>query len=496
MRLVRCAAATPPPLLSSEVDAVGDAGSVRRIVATVGGSATVDWVAISNDGTGSSGFKVGTRANVSLGLPSTTGSLRADKIAAVVRAKLGELKTCYANDTSNASPPSAVIAYRFTIGGDGKVIRVESSGSALGAPLDACVKRVLRAAGFPAPPGGGTVTVSYPLVFDSTGTIAIPKEKAPVADVSPWTPFARDSAPASVAAGGAARATEAAIRGRLEAIDKCFTGPTPAGSLRVMLEIDLVGELGTIRTGGLGDASGEACVTKALAGIRVVTPSQEHVEVACDLSRGDAQPWRLATTAGYGVIEAERAKLRHGEHTLVAGASDPDPLPVNTYVVLVQPDTPGAMLQLALTWANDADAVLIALQDRKASPLFLGMGHTSVTHGGDAEDTEAVRPALRLDAKTVTGCVSRGVHRAKLADPREVGSLVQRLAEKCRALKCAPTLLVAIDRDAVARDLVEITGAARRAGFDRVLIGGSELGCQDTVRPQPAQEPVLDDDFE
>jgi hypothetical protein len=61
-----------------------------------------------------------------------------------------------------------------------------------------------------------------------------------------------------------------------------------------MLEINVSGELGDVRTGGLGDARGEGCVTRALGGLRVVTPVEEHVEIACDLARGDAQPWRVS----------------------------------------------------------------------------------------------------------------------------------------------------------------------------------------------------------
>jgi hypothetical protein len=228
----------------------------------------------------------------------------------------------------------------------------------------------------------------------------------------------------------------------------------------------------------------------------VATPMDEHVEVACDLARGDAQPWRVAPAAGYSVIEIERAQLRHGKDTLVPGATDPVPLPVSTYLVLARPQTPGAMVQLALLWANDASAVVLGLVDDKpgAMPLFLGIGHTAVTQGDDGNG-ETVRPALRVNAKTVTGCVNRATQRANLSDPTAVGVLVQRLATKCRSITCTPTLLVAVDSDAVTKDLAEITGAARRAGFERVLFGGSELGCQEVAPAtrKPGRTPVEED---
>ena len=48
-----------------------------------------------------------------------------------------------------------------------------------------------------------------------------------------------------------------------------------------------------------------------------------------------------------------------------------------------------------------------------------------------------------------------------------------------------------MDSDARASDLLEVAGAARRSGFDRVLFGGSELGC--TAEPKKQDEDV---DFE
>jgi hypothetical protein len=465
VRLVRCAAATPPPQLGAD----DELGAGVRL------ADEVTFELASN----------GKRA-VFLGTPRTTGEL--DKILPVLRARQGELTRCH-NLEGPATNESVV--YRFTIAGDGTVSKVETT-SSLGGGLDTCVKRVLRSLVFPSHKSGD-VLVTLPLVFDSTGRF---REQPSVLGLGPWTPFALDSAVPGLAATGAARAMEAAMRGRLDAIDTCFTGPAPTGSLRVMLEINVNGELGEVRTGGLGDAAGEACVTRALGGLRVVTPVDEYVEIACDLARGDAQPWRVAPAAGYGVIEADRAQLRHGKATLVPGATDPEPLPLGTYVVVARRDTPGAMLQLGLLWANNARAVLLALDAGTAPPVFLGVGQTSATLGEDTDESEAVRPALRVNGKTVTGCAGRATHQATLADPSAVGALVQRLATKCRTIACASTLLVAIDSDAVARDLVEVTGAARRAGFERVLLGGSELGCDATTgptKPRPRLEEVDDE---
>jgi hypothetical protein len=77
--------------------------------------------------------------------------------------------------------------YRFTIAGDGTVSKVDATSSILGGGLDTCVKRVLGSLVFPAP-RTGDVLVSLPLVFDSTGAVAVEQPAATVA--GPWTPFA------------------------------------------------------------------------------------------------------------------------------------------------------------------------------------------------------------------------------------------------------------------------------------------------------------------
>jgi hypothetical protein len=64
---------------------------------------------------------------------------------------------------------------------------------------------------------------------------------------------------------------------------------------------------------------------------------------------------------------------------------------------------------------------------------------------------------------------------APLSDPRAVSGLLADLAAHCREDACTGTLGVAIDKATTVRDLVEIVGAARVHGFDRVLLGSG--GC-------------------
>ncbi len=391
-----------------------------------------------------------------------------DEVLRVVRAKQAELLTCFTDVRSLAR---LAVVYRLVINSDGTVSSPELTSSTLAGPIDACAKRSFRAMRFPAK--GAPSAVSIPLVWDSTGTFVMPTQDVPSLDPDPWTPFAIDGRSPSNAVLGAARATEAALRAKLPEIDKCFLKPTPTGSLRLLLELDVVGELASVRAGGLGDKDSEWCAAKALAGLKVLTPSQEHVEIACDLSRGDAAPWRVTPTAGYQVIEADAKALRHGTQTIVPGVSEPEALPPEAYLVVAHPETLGGMLQLALMWARDATAVLLAVGDGKTPPVFLGMGNVNPSE----DDGDAVRPAVRVGRQATTGCVARTTHKADPSKAGELAGLMQKLADRCRTVNCAPTMVVSIDSDAVTRDLLEVAGAARRAGFDRLLFGGAELGC-------------------
>lgn len=458
MRIVQCAAAMPMPQIA--------VAAVERSPATL-------VVKTSHQKRGG--------PSVTIGTIGVSGTLSSGRVLAVLGRYLDSLGTCYMRDPAVTK---AVVQYRITIAHDGSVAAIEGAGATtLGVRLDGCIKRVIRAATFPPPPGGGTSLAMVPLIFDATGAAEEPEllQDGP----EPWTPFARDTATPGPAAIGAARATEAALRGKLSAIGACF-GATTTGSLRVMLEIGVGGSPGIVRAGGLGDAKGEACVKKALHGMKVVTPVDEHVEVACDLARGDARPWRVALE-GYGVIDIEPGQLRHGTATLVPGVTDPTPLPPNTYVVVARPDTPGAMLQLALMWASEAGAVLLAVRDSATAPMFLGIGDTATSHDGNG----LARASLRVNRTAVIGCAGRTKHEAKLDG---VGAVAQAIATKCRSLKCAPALLVAIDSDARAIDLLEVASAARRAGFDRVLLGSHVSACDDAPAPKKPRHGI--DEFE
>ena len=417
---------------------------------------------------------------VELGRPTIIGALDAESINAVMQSALPMLRKCLGYEIAARNiNAKTIIQYRLNITANGDVQTANTSSRSLGSTLESCVERVLRGLVFTSSPSGGTTSVTHPLIFDSTRTESEPTPLTKL-DEKPWTPFAIVFERPSRAAIPTARATEAAIRTKLGAIDSCFAKSAAKGSIRALVQLDVEGRPTAVRVGGLGDANGEACAATVLAGLRVLAPSPMLAEIACDLSRGDARPWRVAPAAGYGVIEASRQQLKYGTQTLKPDAIEPPPLAdTKTFLVVAEPDTPGAMLELALQWAAD-DVVVLALRDGAAPPLFLGIGRTGASLG--ASTVDAVRPTLRLGTRTVTSCVDRSSQQTKLADPVAIGTLVQRVADKCKKLSCTGTLALALDAEAKVKDLVEVVGAARRAGFDRILIGG-ETGCRPIESP-------------
>ncbi|MEJ7599220.1 MAG: hypothetical protein WKG01_15040 [Kofleriaceae bacterium] len=416
------------------------------------------------------------RAIVGLGDPIIIGSLDQRSIVPAIETALPGLRKCLAYEITRGANSRSVIQYRLNISSTGEVVSASSTSRALGPSLERCVREVLSSVVFAASSSGGTTSLTCPITFDST---QIEPERHPVAEIpwtQPWTPFAIASDGAPRATGvHAARATEAALRTKLGAIDACFARSAARGSLRAVLALDAEGRLSSLRLGGLGDAEGERCATRVITNLQVLVPSSALVEVACDLARGDARPWRVTPAAGYGVIETSAKHVTYGTRTIEPGAPDPTPIAeTKTFLVLLDRNTPGAILDLALAWAAD-DVVVVAIRDDGAPPLFLGIGRTSASSG--ATSVEAIRPTLRIGTRTLTSCVDRSSQQTKLADPVAIGTLVRRVADKCRKLTCTGTLAIAVDADARAGSLVEVIGAARRAGFDRVLIGG-ETGCR------------------
>lgn len=417
-------------------------------------------------------------STVSFGLPTTSGMIDAMVVRRTVQARVADLQACFDRELqTNPNTLRVSMNWRFTITQDGRVPFAEPTSQQLSNATNSCVARTFRALQFPVRSSAGSLTVTLPVVFDSIQLADRPSLVASGQKVA-WTPFAV-GAFAPERATNVARATEAALRGRAAKLDTCFP-PGSAGSLRTLLGVQGNGTVAMIRAGGIGDGAIESCVEKELAGAKVVNPLGDATEVACDFARGDAQPWRV-TPAGYGVIAATKKEMSFGKQAIVVGALEPDALPGNqTYLIVAEPDTPGSVLANALAWASEGDASLVALHDGRRAPVYLGMGRAGY------DDAAASRPMMMLQRDGLLACLDKQVKSGKLA---EAGVLAQRLATKCRSMRCG-TLVVGVDELAVAKDLVEVTSAARRAGFARVVISG-RVQCSGGSSPLDEEDDAL-----
>lgn len=468
LQLVRCAPAMPPPV-------VADDG------VSFGGLTKAETLELRRAHRASAQPR---GAQVVLGAATMMGAFDRAVLTRVVRAELISLRACYERELAKAPVAAGRLDVAFTIEADGRVGGV-SMGSRATPGLAACVTRIVSGLRFPPPPGGASVRVSYPMTFDVASGAppgptppGAPPPTEPVGELatSPWTPFALDASPPLPVAPMVARVTETAVRQRLDRLDACFTGGAPSGSLRALLELDPAGELRHVRVGGLGDPASEACLRRAFSGLRVLSPTLDGVEVACDLSRGDAQRWRV-TPADYEVITTTRTQAIHAGQAVEVGATEPDALPANrTYLITIQRDTPGTVLELALAWAFDGDATLIATDRGTSPPVLVGVGRSTFALGDAHDSPGALEVSLEVSADRLAACVGATTEEAALADPRALDALLARLAERCRRTACTSTLPLAVDGGASADGLVSIVDALRRAGFERLLIGDG-VGC-------------------
>ncbi|MBI5517301.1 MAG: TonB family protein [Deltaproteobacteria bacterium] len=95
--------------------------------------------------------------------PSVTGLLSPDAIRRVVLRNLGQVNHCYEQGLATNPNIAGRVAVRFVIGGTGTVMAANVSDSSIPVPsVGQCVANAVRRWQFPAPEGGGIVTVNYP----------------------------------------------------------------------------------------------------------------------------------------------------------------------------------------------------------------------------------------------------------------------------------------------------------------------------------------------
>jgi len=92
------------------------------------------------------------------------GELPREVIRKIIRDNFGRFRACYEKELRKIPELTGRLDVRFVIGRDGAVVNAMINASSLPRSLAECVARAFYQLQFP-PPRGGTVVVSYPIVF-------------------------------------------------------------------------------------------------------------------------------------------------------------------------------------------------------------------------------------------------------------------------------------------------------------------------------------------
>lgn len=98
------------------------------------------------------------------------GSLSREEIQRVVKRHMNQIKYCYEKELAKSPNLQGKVVAFWIISGTGLVQTAKASQNTMGnKSVEQCIMKVVKRMRFPRPKGGGTVTVTYPFVFSSSG---------------------------------------------------------------------------------------------------------------------------------------------------------------------------------------------------------------------------------------------------------------------------------------------------------------------------------------
>jgi outer membrane biosynthesis protein TonB len=98
------------------------------------------------------------------------GSLSREEIQRVIRRVMSQIKFCYERELAKDPNLQGKLVATWTIMGTGLVQKSRMSQNTMGnKKVESCVLRIINRLRFPKPKGGGSVFVTYPFVFSSSG---------------------------------------------------------------------------------------------------------------------------------------------------------------------------------------------------------------------------------------------------------------------------------------------------------------------------------------
>jgi hypothetical protein len=121
----------------------------------------------SGFGNGSGRLGSGSRmkpSQVRMGATTVSGRLPPEVIQRIVRQNFGRFRLCYENGLRQKPDLQGRVAVSFTIGTDGSISNISNTSDLADPGVVACVSKAFTNLSFPSPEGG-TVKVTYPIVF-------------------------------------------------------------------------------------------------------------------------------------------------------------------------------------------------------------------------------------------------------------------------------------------------------------------------------------------
>lgn len=422
----------PPPVTAPPIDAAPPAGpsiEIQRCAAALPAPS----VPVKTGG-----------PRVTLGTAKVAGPVAKAAVAATLKKHANRLAYCYEQRLVRDPTVGGTSLLTIRIKPEGWVFEAHVEKS-FDEELSLCVKHIVSELQFPAAAKGKTdeTRVEQPLTFRWLGGIP-----GPVIEANAWTPFA---ASRTLAKPTTADAVALGIRKvlPLAKLEGCFGAHT--GSLRSIMRVDAKGSVTAARSGGLGDAKAEACVSAALVGLAAEPPADAASEIVCDFTRGTPAPWRVDPAAGYAVIDAAKP---------VAYEPAPDDAE-RTFLVLADPDTPARAIETAMSEAARGAATLVAVRYDAGAPLLVAMRPRAMPTDPTAPFT------LDTSEPRVCGGMLDASHAGSFD---QADKLLATAASRCTHKPCPATLTITLDAKRHARELAGLAGAARGAGFERIAL--------------------------
>ncbi|WP_104987837.1 AgmX/PglI C-terminal domain-containing protein [Sorangium cellulosum] len=160
---------------------IGESGGGRYLGVGMGAIGTIGHGVGLGDGQGFGPGSGGSRflsgpghkvrsPRMTIGSTVVSGRIPPEVIQRIVRQNFGRFRLCYENGLRNNPNLAGRVSVAFVIGRDGAVSSVQSGSSDLpDAGVASCVVRAFYGLSFP-PPDGGIVTVTYPILFNPSGS--------------------------------------------------------------------------------------------------------------------------------------------------------------------------------------------------------------------------------------------------------------------------------------------------------------------------------------